>query len=87
MDSLKTGAVFSEEITIHLCAFPLAHIPEGYSFPLVSIDGKQIFAMATQRRGELVRYDAKLREFVPFLGRNLGNLGKFYEIRKLSCLH
>jgi Tol biopolymer transport system component/DNA-binding winged helix-turn-helix (wHTH) protein len=41
---------------------------EGYSFPLVSIDGKQIFAMATQRRGELVRYDAKLREFVPFLG-------------------
>lgn len=41
---------------------------EGFSFPLVSADGKQIFAMATQRRGELVRYDAKLREFVPFLG-------------------
>lgn len=41
---------------------------EGYYYPRLSVDGKQIFALGTQKRGELVRYDSKLREFVPFLG-------------------
>ena len=41
---------------------------QGYSFPVVSPDGKQVFAVGTQKRGELVRYDSKVREFVPFLG-------------------
>ena len=34
-----------------------------------SLDGKKLFAKGFQSRGELVRYDAATREFVPFLGR------------------
>ena len=33
-----------------------------------SRDAKQFFAAGAQRRGELVRYDAKTREFLPYLG-------------------
>ena len=33
-----------------------------------SDDGKQIFAVGAQRRGELVRYDAKTHDFLPYLG-------------------
>ena len=32
-----------------------------------SRDGKQIFAIGTKERGEVVRYDAQLHQFVPFL--------------------
>lgn len=39
-----------------------------YSSPAVSADGREIFAFGTERRGELVRYDRDLKEFVPFLG-------------------
>lgn len=42
--------------------------PVSYSFPCPSRDGKQIFAVGTKRRGELVRYDMKSKRFVPFLG-------------------
>ncbi len=42
--------------------------PLPYSFPCPSRDGKQIFAFGTKQRGELVRYDMKSKEFVPFLG-------------------
>jgi len=35
--------------------------------PLPSADGKKIFAVAVQPRGQLVRYDGKSRQFVPFL--------------------
>ncbi|MBI3664716.1 MAG: PD40 domain-containing protein [Acidobacteria bacterium] len=31
-------------------------------------DGKKIFALGLQQKGELVRYDAGARQFVPFLG-------------------
>ena len=31
-------------------------------------DGKTIFALGTKERGELVRYDAKTKQFVPFMG-------------------
>jgi len=41
---------------------------QGYLSPIVSIDGKDIFAVGIEKHGELVRYDAKLREFVRFLG-------------------
>jgi Tol biopolymer transport system component len=41
---------------------------QGFSSPTVSADGKQVFALGLQKRGELVRYDSRLREFVPFLG-------------------
>jgi Tol biopolymer transport system component/DNA-binding winged helix-turn-helix (wHTH) protein len=42
--------------------------PMNYYRPLPSSDGKRIFALGTQFAGELVRYDAGRREFVPFLG-------------------
>jgi Tol biopolymer transport system component/DNA-binding winged helix-turn-helix (wHTH) protein len=41
---------------------------QGFLAPVVSIDGRQVFAVGIEKRGELVRYDSKLREFVPFLG-------------------
>ncbi len=41
--------------------------PQSYSAVSVSRDGKQIFAVGTERRGELVRYDMKSHQFLPFL--------------------
>ncbi len=41
--------------------------PISYSGVSVSRDGKQIFAIGTARRGELVRYDMKSQQFLPFL--------------------
>ena len=35
--------------------------------PVVSGDGKRIFAIGTKQRGELVRYDMKTKQFVPLL--------------------
>jgi len=35
--------------------------------PVPSADGKKIFAIAVQQRGQLVRYDKKSSHFVPFL--------------------
>ena len=42
--------------------------PLFFSDALPGKDGKTIFAVGVQRRGELVRYDAKSGEFVPYLG-------------------
>jgi eukaryotic-like serine/threonine-protein kinase len=42
--------------------------PLQFGNPLPSKDGKQVFAIGTQSRAELVRYDAKSGELVPFLG-------------------
>ena len=42
--------------------------PLSYDYFVPSRDGKQIFAIGTQKRGELVRFDRRLHEFVPFLG-------------------
>jgi len=57
----------------HLLGGPRAPVqltkgPLSYGAFAASRDGKQIFAVGVQRRGELVRYDAKAGEFVPFLG-------------------
>jgi WD40-like Beta Propeller Repeat len=41
--------------------------PLAYSSAMPSRDGKQIFAFGTKRRGELVRYDMKSQQFIPFL--------------------
>ena len=41
--------------------------PLSYSKAIPSRDGKQIFAVATKDRGELVRYDLTARQFVPIL--------------------
>jgi serine/threonine protein kinase/Tol biopolymer transport system component/DNA-binding winged helix-turn-helix (wHTH) protein len=41
--------------------------PNSYIVPLLSPDGKKLFAMGWLRRGELVRYEAKVQEFLPYL--------------------
>jgi DNA-binding winged helix-turn-helix (wHTH) protein/Tol biopolymer transport system component len=45
----------------------LTNGPLSYSFPFPSRDGKQIFALGIKQRGELVRFDVKANQFVPFL--------------------
>ena len=45
----------------------LTNGPLPYSLPVPSRDGKQIFVLGTKQRGELVRYDMKSEQFVPFL--------------------
>jgi serine/threonine protein kinase/Tol biopolymer transport system component len=42
--------------------------PLQFNDPLISKDGKKLFVVGTQPRAELVRYDAKSGDFVPFLG-------------------
>ena len=41
--------------------------PLDTSGPIPSTDGKRLFVIGAQSRGELARYDAKSRQFVPFL--------------------
>jgi serine/threonine protein kinase/Tol biopolymer transport system component len=41
--------------------------PMEFRSPSPSLDGKKIFAIGTQRRGELVRFDAKSARFLPYL--------------------
>jgi len=45
----------------------LTNGPLSYEAPFASPDGKQIFAVGSKKRGELVHYDPKSREFVPYL--------------------
>ena len=45
----------------------LTNGPLPYSLPYPSRDGKQIFVLGTKQRGELVRYDMKSHQFLPFL--------------------
>ena len=47
--------------------FQLTSGPMTFSSPLPSKDGKKLFVVGTLARGELVRYDAKSAQFVPFL--------------------
>jgi Tol biopolymer transport system component len=42
--------------------------PLGFSSSQPSLDGRKIFAIGTQFRSELSRYDKKSRQFVPYLG-------------------
>jgi len=42
--------------------------PLQFWSPLPSKDGKKLFVIGIQQRAELVRYDAKSGDFVPFLG-------------------
>src|SRR5260370_31446023 len=41
--------------------------PMDFFSPLPSSDGKQVFVVGEQSRGELVRYDSKSGTFVPYL--------------------
>jgi len=42
--------------------------PLSFEAPQVSTDGKKIFVVGSQLRAELVRYDSKSGQFVPYLG-------------------
>ena len=42
--------------------------PVKLSLPVVSLDGKKVFVLGRQQRGELVRYDSASKQFIPFLG-------------------
>jgi Tol biopolymer transport system component len=46
---------------------PLTAGPLDFQYPLPSKDGRQIFAIATSPRGEVLRYDARSSDFVPYL--------------------
>ncbi len=41
--------------------------PLNFLTPVYSPDGKKLFVVGEQRRGELVRYDATARQFLPYL--------------------
>jgi Tol biopolymer transport system component/DNA-binding winged helix-turn-helix (wHTH) protein len=41
--------------------------PLNYSFPVPSRDGRKLFVVGEQPRGELLRYDRRSMQFVPFL--------------------
>jgi len=41
--------------------------PTNFYSPVPSLDGKRLFVMGEQRRGELVRFDVKSGQFVPYL--------------------
>jgi Tol biopolymer transport system component len=45
----------------------LTNGPLSYAGPVVSRDGRHIFAVGSKERSELVRYDANSGQFVPFL--------------------
>jgi len=45
----------------------LTNGPISYGNPIVSRDGKKLFAVGSKARGELVRYDARTRQFVSYL--------------------
>jgi DNA-binding winged helix-turn-helix (wHTH) protein/Tol biopolymer transport system component len=49
-------------------AQPLTPGPNSYGRPIVSRDGKQLFAMGEEHQGELSIYDRKSERFVPYLG-------------------
>jgi Tol biopolymer transport system component/DNA-binding winged helix-turn-helix (wHTH) protein len=49
-------------------AQPLTSGPNSYGRPIISPDGKQLFAMGEEHQGELSIYDRKSEKFVPYLG-------------------
>jgi hypothetical protein len=59
---VKTGLFDRSRLPARLTAGPLL-----YTAVCPSRDGKRLFALATRQRGELVRYDSKSRQFLPFL--------------------
>lgn len=59
---MKTGFLSRPQKPIQLTNGPLS-----YTMPVVARDGKHIYAVGTEQRGELVRYDAKSKQFLPLL--------------------
>ena len=58
----KTGLLRRSPAPVRLTNGPLS-----YSDATPSHDGKQIFAVGSKPRGELIRYDERSHQFVPFL--------------------
>jgi len=48
--------------------YPLTFGPMSFGVPAISNDGKQLFAVGKESRGELSAYDPKTQKFVPYLG-------------------
>jgi Tol biopolymer transport system component len=48
--------------------FQLTNGPLSYVLPEPSPDGRQLFAVGSKRRGELLRYDGKTQQYVPYAG-------------------
>ena len=59
---VRTGLLHRSRQPTRLTTGPLL-----YTAVCPSRDGKRLFALATKQRGELVRYDSKSRQFLPFL--------------------
>jgi hypothetical protein len=59
---MKTGLLSPRQQPIQLTNGPLS-----YTIPIVARDGRHILAVGTEQRGELVRYDAKSKQFLPLL--------------------
>jgi len=49
-------------------AQPLTPGPNSYGRPIISRDGRQLFALGEEHQGELSAYDRKSGKFVPYLG-------------------
>ncbi len=71
----------------------LTNGPLSCGGPVVSRDGKQIFAVGSKERSELVRYDANSGQFVPFLAGisafspSFSSDGKWvaYALTRITC--
>ena len=59
---MKTGFLSRRQQPIQLTNGPLS-----YTVPVVARDGKHVYAVGTEQRGELVRYDARSKQFLPLL--------------------
>ena len=55
-------------------------------WPLPSLDGKKLFVVGTQQRGELVRYDVKVGQWVPYLSGISAEGCEFFEGRTVAGL-
>src|SRR6516165_2571609 len=62
MLAMRTGVFQRSRNPIRLTNGPLS-----YEGPVVSRDGKHIFAIGTKQRGEVVRYNLNSKQFQPFL--------------------
>ena len=57
------GGLLHKSAPVQLTAGPLSFVT-----PVPSHDGNKLFSLGIRYRGELVRYDERAKEFVPFLG-------------------
>jgi len=72
--AMRDGASFLRRAN---CApVQLTSGPVQYRSPFSSPDGKKVYAIGDQIRGEVMRYDAKSQEWVPYLsGKSIAQVG------------